>query len=142
VGLTRCGTVFPVSVVMGAAVLAAVCRWGLCPCCPNVGRCLSGVYESSLCLLTPFYCTPQRRRIEFFFAGRAPRRGYRGDVFIYIYIYIYIHIYIYIYMYTYIYTHYIWVLTLTPICASCSAAESSSFFMLFKNRRARGLTAV
>ena len=29
----------------------------------------------------PFYCTPQRRRIEFFFAGRAPRRGYRGDVF-------------------------------------------------------------
>ena len=23
----------------------------------------------------------QRRRIEFFFAGRAPRRGYRGDVF-------------------------------------------------------------
>jgi len=31
VGLARCGTVFPVSVVVGAAVPAAVCRWGLCP---------------------------------------------------------------------------------------------------------------
>jgi len=47
VGLARCGTVFPVSAVVGAAVPAAVCRWGLCPCCPGVGRCLSGVYISS-----------------------------------------------------------------------------------------------
>jgi len=47
VGLARCGTVFPVSVVVGAAVPAAVCRWGLCSCCPGVERCLSGVYESS-----------------------------------------------------------------------------------------------
>ena len=38
----RCGTVFPVSAVVVAAVPAAVCRWGLCPCCPGVGRCLSG----------------------------------------------------------------------------------------------------
>jgi len=30
---------------VGAAVPAAVCRWGLCPCCPGVGRCLSGVYN-------------------------------------------------------------------------------------------------
>jgi len=29
VGLARCGTVFPVSAVVGAAVPAAVCRWGL-----------------------------------------------------------------------------------------------------------------
>ena len=36
-GLARCGTVFPVSVVVGAAVPAAVCRWGLCPQCPGVG---------------------------------------------------------------------------------------------------------
>jgi len=42
--LARFGTVFPVSVVVGATVPAAVCRWGLCSCCPGVGRCLSGVY--------------------------------------------------------------------------------------------------
>jgi len=36
-------TVFPVSVVVGVAVPAAVCRWGLCSRCPGVGRCLSGV---------------------------------------------------------------------------------------------------
>jgi len=41
--LARCGTVFRVSVVMGAAVPAASCRWGLRPCCPGVGRCLSRV---------------------------------------------------------------------------------------------------
>jgi len=41
----RCETVFPVSTVVGAAVPAAVCRWGLCRCCPGVGRCLSGVYN-------------------------------------------------------------------------------------------------
>jgi len=35
---------FPLSVVMGAAVPAAVCRWGLCPRCPGVGRCLLGAY--------------------------------------------------------------------------------------------------
>ena len=35
----------------GAAVPAAVCRWGLCPCCPGVGRCLSGVYISLIILL-------------------------------------------------------------------------------------------
>jgi len=34
-----------VSVVVGAVVTAAVCRWGLCLCCPGVGRCLSGVYN-------------------------------------------------------------------------------------------------
>jgi len=39
--------VFPVSVVVGAAVPAAVCCWGLCPRCPGVGRCLSGVNISS-----------------------------------------------------------------------------------------------
>jgi len=33
--------------VVGAAVPAAVCRWGLCPRCPGVGRCLSGVNISS-----------------------------------------------------------------------------------------------
>jgi len=48
VGLTRCGTVFPVSAVVGAAVPATVCRWGLFPCCPGVGRCLSGVYNHHL----------------------------------------------------------------------------------------------
>ena len=47
-GLACCGTVFPVSVVVGAAVPAAVCRWGLCPCCPSVARCLSGVNISSI----------------------------------------------------------------------------------------------
>ena len=41
-GLARCGTVFPVSAVMGVAVPAAVCRWGLCSCCPGVGRSLEG----------------------------------------------------------------------------------------------------
>jgi len=40
----------PVSVVVGAAVPVVVCRWGLCPRCPGVGRCLSGVYVSSLVL--------------------------------------------------------------------------------------------
>jgi len=35
----------PVSAMVGAAVPAAVCRWGLCPCCPDVGRCLSGIYN-------------------------------------------------------------------------------------------------
>jgi len=34
-----------VAAVVGAAVPAVVCRWGLCPCCPGVGRCLSGVYN-------------------------------------------------------------------------------------------------
>ena len=33
--------------VVGAAVPAAVCCWGLCSCCSGVGRCLSGVYISS-----------------------------------------------------------------------------------------------
>jgi len=37
-------TALPVFAVVGAAVPAAVCRWGLCRCCPDVGRCLSGVY--------------------------------------------------------------------------------------------------
>ena len=41
-GLARCGTVFPVSVV-GAAVPAAVCRWGLRSRCPGVGRCFGGM---------------------------------------------------------------------------------------------------
>ena len=33
---------FPVSAVVGVAVPAAVCRWGLAPVlsCPDVGRCL------------------------------------------------------------------------------------------------------
>jgi len=35
----------PVFAVVGAAVPAAVGRWGLYPCCPDVGRCLSGVYN-------------------------------------------------------------------------------------------------
>jgi len=55
VALTRCGTVFPVSVVVvlpvfavvGAAVPAAVCRWALWPRFPGVRRCRSGVYLSS-----------------------------------------------------------------------------------------------
>jgi len=37
VGLARCVTVFPLSVVVGAAAPAAVCRRGMCPCCPGVG---------------------------------------------------------------------------------------------------------
>jgi len=32
----RCGTVFPVSVVVGVAVPAAACCWGLCSRCPGV----------------------------------------------------------------------------------------------------------
>jgi len=51
VGLARCGSVFPVSAVVGAAVPAAVCRWGLCPCCPDVGWCLSGVYNHHISML-------------------------------------------------------------------------------------------
>jgi len=43
----REGTTVMMSVVLGAAVLAAVCRWGLCPRCPGVGRCLLGVNMSS-----------------------------------------------------------------------------------------------
>jgi len=38
-----------VSAVVGAAVPAAVCRWGLAPCCPDVGRCLSGVNIIIVC---------------------------------------------------------------------------------------------
>ena len=38
---------FPVSVMVGKAVLAVVCRWGLCLCCPGVGKCFSGVNISS-----------------------------------------------------------------------------------------------
>jgi len=45
-GLTRCGTVSPSSVVVGTAVPAAVRCCGLCPHCPGVGRCLSGVDRS------------------------------------------------------------------------------------------------
>jgi len=45
-GLARCGTV---SVVEGAVVPVVVYRWGLCPHCPGVGRCLSGVSISSSC---------------------------------------------------------------------------------------------
>jgi len=37
-----------VPVVVGAAVPTAVCDGGLCPRCPGVGRCLSGVDISSL----------------------------------------------------------------------------------------------
>jgi len=33
--------------MVGAPVPAAVCRWGLYPRCPGVGRCLPGVYRSS-----------------------------------------------------------------------------------------------
>ena len=33
---------FPVFVVVGAAVPAVLCRWGPCPRCPSVGRCLAG----------------------------------------------------------------------------------------------------
>ena len=40
--LARCGTFIAVSMVCGAAVPAAVGRWGLCPRCPGVGRSLSG----------------------------------------------------------------------------------------------------
>jgi len=35
-----------VSVVVGAAVPAAVCRRGVCPCCPGVGRCLWVIFVS------------------------------------------------------------------------------------------------
>jgi len=41
-----CGVVCLVSMVVGATVLTTVCRWGRCPRCPGVGRCLSGVYSS------------------------------------------------------------------------------------------------
>ena len=40
------GLCFP-CLVVGAAVTAVVCRWGLCPRCPCVGGCLSWVYISS-----------------------------------------------------------------------------------------------
>ena len=40
-------TVFPVSMVVGAVMPAAVCRCGLFPRCPFMGRCLSGVGISS-----------------------------------------------------------------------------------------------
>ena len=48
----RCGTVPALSVVVlstmvGAAVPAAACRWGLCPRCPGGERCFSGVDTSS-----------------------------------------------------------------------------------------------
>jgi len=36
------GGVLPLSVVAGAVVPAAVCRWGLCPRPPGVGVCVSG----------------------------------------------------------------------------------------------------
>ena len=49
--LVVCLCVWPVSLFtrlsVGAAVPTPVCRWGLCPCCPGVGRCLSGVNISS-----------------------------------------------------------------------------------------------
>ena len=39
-GLALCGTVVPLSVVVGVGVVAvpaAVCRWGLCTRCPAAG---------------------------------------------------------------------------------------------------------
>jgi len=52
-------TVFAVTVVVRAAVPAAMCRWGLCPRCPGVGRCLSGVNRSTLPVMEKKvpYCT-------------------------------------------------------------------------------------
>jgi len=44
-GWRAVGLCFPASAVVRAAVPAAVCLWGLCPCCPDVGRCLSGGYN-------------------------------------------------------------------------------------------------
>jgi len=41
-----------VSAVVGAAVPAAVCRWGLCPCCPGVEGVSLGGKQSSLIPLT------------------------------------------------------------------------------------------
>jgi len=52
-GLRVNPTMFPVSVLVGAAVPAAVCRWGLCSLCPGVGRCLSGVNISSVVVPCP-----------------------------------------------------------------------------------------
>ena len=38
----------------GTATKTGCVEWGLCPCCPDVGRCLSGVYnhhhQAGLCL--------------------------------------------------------------------------------------------
>jgi len=44
---TACETLFPVFLLLGAAVPAAVCRWGMCSRCPGVGMCLAVVYLSS-----------------------------------------------------------------------------------------------
>jgi len=92
VGLARCGTVFPVSAVVGAAVPAAVCRWGLCPCCPGVGRCLSGVNNHH----QNAGSYPAEGRVSRQIQNRAKGRRV-NPIYVYIYVYIYyIHpIYVY-----------------------------------------------
>ena len=39
---------------------AAMCRWGLCPYCPDVGRCLSGVYNHHHCMVYGKYTGGRR----------------------------------------------------------------------------------
>ena len=70
----------------------AVCRWGLCPCCPGVGRCLAGVNNH--------HHTCTARQAHSCNELSIPRRRLN---LIYIYISIYIYIYIYIYIFIYIY---------------------------------------
>ena len=79
-GLARCGTVFPVSVVVGAAVPAAVCRWGLCSRCPGVGRSLGGEHHHHPKLTRGYSLLLTCAFLE-------PSRG-RGVNPIYIYIYV------------------------------------------------------
>jgi len=48
-------------------VPAALCRWGLCPRCPGVGRCLSGVHGSSSSHAVPRRKTvahPEEARVD------------------------------------------------------------------------------
>jgi len=56
----------------GGAVPAAVCRWGLCPCCPGVGRCLSGVNNHHR---GPIYIEYSLHLVHLVSDGQAARRA-------------------------------------------------------------------
>ena len=58
-GLAHCGTVFSMSVVVGAAVPTTVCRWGLCSRCPGVGKCLRGILIIALLVARWPYVVPR-----------------------------------------------------------------------------------
>jgi len=82
------------SQVVGAAVPAAVCRWGAVPCCPGpgVGRCLSGVYNHQVNTRTQHTET---------YRHTYAHTHTHTHTHIYIYICIYIYVYIYIYRSSY-----------------------------------------